>query len=305
MMKQTSPGTPRKQQILIASFTKGNKKQNRLATPSRNTSMSEKQKFKHQMEDEADNDDDSMNSQHSQNMEKIANANQEISLSEENTLPKETFDTESLDEFPPLPTSPTKSKVTVNTAPTTQIPPESEVQQTPKAKGASPAIATTVNPASTMEKGTREKSSTQGSFPPSFQAQGNENMFCSPSKPVKIPEVSKPGQSNMNGRSMALDKSIRLKKRVSRGHVHCYDLRIKVKATKSDDEEFEVIQQSLQKFFDIAIQADSSSTIPPYFELDRQDRTILELTASFPISSLDSLESLKRYFSRLSQRKDK
>jgi hypothetical protein len=61
--------------------------------------MSEKQKFKHQTEDEADNNDDSMNSQHSQSTEKIANANQEISLSEENTLPKETFDTESLDEI--------------------------------------------------------------------------------------------------------------------------------------------------------------------------------------------------------------
>jgi hypothetical protein len=136
--------------------------------------MSEKQKFKHQTEDEADNNDDSMNSQHSQSTEKIANANQEISLSEEDTLPKETFDTESLDELPPLPTSTTKSKVTVNTTPSTQNQCKSEVQQTPKAKGASPAIATTVNPASTMEKG---KSFTQGSFPPSFKP--NRMRTCS------------------------------------------------------------------------------------------------------------------------------
>jgi hypothetical protein len=45
------------------------------------------------------------------------------------------------------------------------------------------------------------------------------------------------------------------------------------------------MQQSLQKVFDIAIQADNSSTIPPYFEVDHLDRTIPDLNASFSISS--------------------
>jgi hypothetical protein len=102
-----------------------------------------------------------------------------------------------------------------------------------------------------------------------------------------------------------LDKPILLKRGVTRSHVHRYDLRIKVKTSQSDDEEFKIVQQCLQKFLDITLQADSSSTIPPYYELDRADKTVPDINNAYSISSLDSLETIKRYFTRHSPRNDK
>jgi hypothetical protein len=71
--------------------------------------------------------------------------------------------------------------------------------------------------------------------------------------------------SSSQRNAMALDKPIVLKRGLTRGHIHCYDLCIKVKTSQSEDEEFKILQQCLQKFFDIALQADPSSVIPPYF----------------------------------------
>jgi hypothetical protein len=59
------------------------------------------------------------------------------------------------------------------------------------------------------------------------------------------------------------------------------------------------------KFFDIAIQADSSSTIPPYYELDRADKIVPDIKNVYSIFSLDPMETIKRYFLRLSPRNDK
>jgi hypothetical protein len=87
--------------------------------------------------------------------------------------------------------------------------------------------------------------------------------------------------------------------------VHWYDLHIKVKNTKSEDEEQIEIKNSLQKFYEIALQADKSSVIPPHLELDRNDRTIPDISAALPVTEVEPFSSLKRYFSRLSQRNDK
>jgi hypothetical protein len=102
-----------------------------------------------------------------------------------------------------------------------------------------------------------------------------------------------------------LDKAIHVKKGLTRNHLHRYDLRIKVKATKTEVEEFTALQQAFMKFFDICLQADQLSIIPPYFELDRKDKTVLDLSSKFSVSELDSTALLKRYFSRLSAWNDK
>jgi len=78
-----------------------------------------------------------------------------------------------------------------------------------------------------------------------------------------------------------------------------------VKTTKSEDKEQEVIQKAFQKFQDIALQADPLMVIPPYFALDRNDRTVPHLTASCMVSALDSFSSIKGYFSKLSSRNNK
>lgn len=91
----------------------------------------------------------------------------------------------------------------------------------------------------------------------------------------------------------------------SRPHIHRYDLKIKVKKTNTDDEEQSIIKKALQKFFNIALQVDPSSIIPPYFALDRNDRTVPDLTSAFLVTALDSFPLGKRYFSKLSARNDK
>jgi hypothetical protein len=51
----------------------------------------------------------------------------------------------------------------------------------------------------------------------------------------------------------------------SKLYIHRYDLSIKAKACTTEEEDFKNILNCLQKFFNIAIQADRSSIPPPYF----------------------------------------
>jgi hypothetical protein len=62
------------------------------------------------------------------------------------------------------------------------------------------------------------------------------------------------------------------------------------------------MQEILQRFLDIVLQADPKTVIPPYLELDRNNKSITDLSSAFPVSSIDSYHALKRYFFRLSPR---
>jgi hypothetical protein len=110
--------------------------------------------------------------------------------------------------------------------------------------------------------------------------------------------------NNSNTRDGSIDKPIELKKGMLRQHIHRYMLRIKIISSKSEEDEQALVQKTLQIFFDIILQGDSKSIIPPYFELDRSDKSIPDLSSTFKVESLNSYYSLKRYFSRLSPRSE-
>jgi hypothetical protein len=82
-------------------------------------------------------------------------------------------------------------------------------------------------------------------------------------------------------------------------------LRLKVKQSKTEDEEFRTLQQALQKFLDISLQADPSTTIPPFFDLDRNDKSVPDINSKHQVYDLDSPALLKRYSARLSNLNDK
>jgi hypothetical protein len=82
-------------------------------------------------------------------------------------------------------------------------------------------------------------------------------------------------------------------------------MRISGKKTKDDDEEFTTIKAALQKFFDLLLQADASIIIPPFYDIERSDKTAPDIFSKFQVSELDSLVAIKRYFARLSKINDK
>ena len=73
---------------------------------------------------------------------------------------------------------------------------------------------------------------------------------------------------------------------------------------KSEEENQIVLQEALQRFLEIILQADPKSIVPPFLELDRNDKSVSDLSAAFPVSSIDSYHVLKKYFFRLSPRDD-
>jgi hypothetical protein len=98
------------------------------------------------------------------------------------------------------------------------------------------------------------------------------------------------------------DKKIVLKCGMLQSHIQRYTLCIKIISSKSEEEEQNLIQTTLQKVFAIVLQGDPKSIIPPFFELDRSDPSVLDLLSTFNVAALDSYYTLKRYFSRLSPR---
>jgi hypothetical protein len=108
---------------------------------------------------------------------------------------------------------------------------------------------------------------------------------------------SSPSKQNLRP---GLDKSFALKKGLLRDHIHRYDLRILIKKGKLEDDDHANTLKALQRFQDIMLQADPNTIIPPYFELDRSDNSVPDLTATYKVSTLDSLASVKRYFLHLS-----
>jgi hypothetical protein len=98
-----------------------------------------------------------------------------------------------------------------------------------------------------------------------------------------------------------IDKPITLKKGITRPHIHLYTLRFKTNKPCSDNDEQQTIQATLQIFLETVLQADPKAIIPPYLELDRGDKNIVDLSSSFSVASIDSFHSLKKYFFCLSQ----
>ena len=225
-----------------------------------------------------------------------------------------TFDTSSVVDFPPLP-SPSRavtdksttrdtSTMDIDVDPSQQTASTNEEHQT----GActmdntwNEETESNTNQARAFSDNVRIHSHGTGITNPirSADARQQRAIHRPPSRIPTNPYVTRPDNDK------TLDKAITLKRGATRLHIHRYDLRIKVKACQTEEEEFKCVQQCLQTFFDIVLQADNSSTIPPYFELDGTDRTVPDINSAYLISALDSLESIKRYFSRLSQRNDK
>jgi hypothetical protein len=79
------------------------------------------------------------------------------------------------------------------------------------------------------------------------------------------------------------------------------NIRIK-KKPKSDDDEESLISTALQRFHKIMLAADNTTVIPAFLEMDRNDRTLPDLTQDYQVSSVGDFSTLKRYFSRLSSR---
>jgi hypothetical protein len=102
--------------------------------------------------------------------------------------------------------------------------------------------------------------------------------------------------------SARVDKIISLKKNKTRPRIHRYTLRFKTIKAKSEDEGHPIVQDTLQRVLDIILQADQKTIILPYLELDRNDKSVSDLSAAFPVSSIDSYHAMKKYFFRLSAR---
>jgi hypothetical protein len=79
-------------------------------------------------------------------------------------------------------------------------------------------------------------------------------------------------------------------------------LRLKTIAAKSEEDGHQILKEALQQFLEIVLQADPKTILPPYLELDRNDKSVSDLSSAFTVSSVDSFHALKKYFFRLSPR---
>jgi len=100
-------------------------------------------------------------------------------------------------------------------------------------------------------------------------------------------------RGTLHANKMGVDKLVILKKGMARPHIHRYTLRFKTIKARDKEEGHQIVQETLQKFFGIVLQADRKTIIPPYLELDRMDRNVPDLSNVFPVSSIDSYYTLK------------
>jgi len=87
-----------------------------------------------------------------------------------------------------------------------------------------------------------------------------------------------------------------------RAHVHRYTLWFKTRKAKEEEEGYQLIQDTLQKFLDILLQVDPKTIILPYLELEWADKVVPDLSNLFTASSVDLYYALKKYFFHLSPR---
>jgi hypothetical protein len=121
-------------------------------------------------------------------------------------------------------------------------------------------------------------------------APGSSKVALNGEQQVKYPNKPK---------NVGWDFEIKLKRGLIRQHTARYDLRFKLKTTANDDESQVAIHRILTEFFNIIIQADDSTIIPPYLSLDRNTNSINDLSSTYLVSELNNFNSLKTYFARL------
>jgi hypothetical protein len=70
------------------------------------------------------------------------------------------------------------------------------------------------------------------------------------------------------------DKPITRKRNLIRPHIYRHTLCIKTIKPRTEDDEQQLIQSMLQKFLETLLQADPTSIIPSYLDLERNDKSI-------------------------------
>jgi hypothetical protein len=102
-----------------------------------------------------------------------------------------------------------------------------------------------------------------------------------------------------------VDKPMTLKKGITRPHIQKYTLQFKTNKPRSNDDEQQATQATLQKVLETVLQADPKVIIPPYLDLDRNDKNIVDISSAFSVASVDSFHTLKKYFFQMSSRNAK
>lgn len=64
---------------------------------------------------------------------------------------------------------------------------------------------------------------------------------------------------------------------------------------KHDDDKETLVQKALQKSLEILIQVDAHTIITPYFELEQQDKAIMDICTDFQVRAVQFFCFLKQY----------
>jgi hypothetical protein len=110
---------------------------------------------------------------------------------------------------------------------------------------------------------------------------------------------AQPSSRSTGPKNTGWDYDIKLKCSITRSHISRYDLQLKIKSSSDDEEAQVATHRLLTEFFYIMIQADDTTIMPPYLELDRNHLGINNISSSYLVSELASFPALKNYFSQL------